>query len=79
MKLRERQDFRQVALRMLEKGAEPRFPREFIDEVRQTTGATEREVLDALWYLIDRGQVTLTADRRLTVVDAGEPVAHVRR
>jgi hypothetical protein len=71
----EAQNIRQCALDLLEEGPELRAPREFIEEVRKAAGATEREALDALWYYIDRGKVTLTPDRRLEVVQVSQPVA----
>jgi hypothetical protein len=53
-----------VERRLLSELAEPHSIRDLIDK---TPDASEGDIREAVWDLIDRGQVTLTPDRKLMV------------
>jgi hypothetical protein len=54
-----------VERRLLNELAEPRSIADLIESMK--AAATEGDIREALWDLIDRGQVTLTNDRKLKV------------
>jgi hypothetical protein len=59
-----------VERRLLSLLAEPRLITELIASIKPD--ASEGDIREAVWDLIDRGQVTLTSDRKLKVPDRSE-------
>jgi hypothetical protein len=63
-------DLKAVERRLLDELAEPRSITDLID--RNKAAATAGDIREAVWDLIDRGQVTLTADLKLKVPNQSE-------
>jgi len=54
----------ELILEILEKAGKPCSPRELIDRFKQEKDLGETAIREAIWELIDRGEVSLTKDRK---------------
>lgn len=63
-------DLKAVERRLLSELAEPRSITDLIDRIKPA--ATAGDIREAVWDLIDRGQVTLTVDLKLKVPGQSE-------
>jgi hypothetical protein len=66
-KISDDKELRIVERRLLDELAEPRSITDLIERIKPD--ATEGDIREAVWDLIDRGRVTLTTDRKLKVPD----------
>lgn len=57
---------------ILQQSKAPLPPKDLIERVRKKTGSSDAAIRDAIWRLIDRMEIGLTADRKFRVGERGQ-------